>query len=130
MTFKGVAANLPEEARAAGLIVALSTPLGCAEYIECRCDYDNEGDQQVCETTCLDIVGGFVRVDGTGDGRGEVQDCACVPVVGGWRRSLGLGKKAYRVISGWDRRKMAIEASLPHADGDLVCPCCAKDTPW
>lgn len=29
-----VAANLPDDARAAGLIVALSAALGCAEYIE------------------------------------------------------------------------------------------------
>lgn len=64
MTFSGVAANLPGDARAAGLIVVLSTPLGCAEYMERSCDYVNEGDQRVCETTCLVIVGGFGEVDG------------------------------------------------------------------
>lgn len=33
-------ANVPEEARAAGLIVALSAraPLGCAEYMSAGCD--------------------------------------------------------------------------------------------
>jgi hypothetical protein len=34
MTLGRVAANLPDDARAAGLIVALSAALGCAEYIE------------------------------------------------------------------------------------------------
>lgn len=42
MTLIGVATSLPAEARAAGLIVALSTPLGCAEYIERSCDSVNE----------------------------------------------------------------------------------------
>lgn len=44
MTFSGVAANLPGDARAAGLIVALSTLLDCAVYMERSCDYVNEGD--------------------------------------------------------------------------------------
>lgn len=34
MTLGRVAADLPDDARAAGLIVALSAALGCAEYIE------------------------------------------------------------------------------------------------
>lgn len=34
MTLGRVAGNLPDDARAAGLIVALSAALGCAEYIE------------------------------------------------------------------------------------------------
>lgn len=58
---------------------------------ERSCDYVNEGDQQVCETTCLDIVGGLfemrckktkldlecVMQDRAGQAR-----LACVPVVG------------------------------------------------
>lgn len=54
--------DLPEDARAAGLIVALSTPFGCAEYMERSGDGIDEGHHRVCETTCLDIVGGIVRV--------------------------------------------------------------------
>lgn len=62
MTFSGVAANLPGDARAAGLIVAIrSTRSGWVEYMERSCNYVHEDDQQVCETTCLDIVGGLVE---------------------------------------------------------------------
>lgn len=39
----GVTTNLPAGARAAGLIVALSTPLGCAEYMERSCDCVGRG---------------------------------------------------------------------------------------
>jgi hypothetical protein len=39
---------------AAGLIVALSAPLGCAAYISA---VDVDPVEWVCETTCLDIVG-------------------------------------------------------------------------
>lgn len=39
MTLERVAAYLPGDARAAGLIVALSTLVGRAEYIERSCDY-------------------------------------------------------------------------------------------
>ena len=40
--------------RAAGLIVALSAPLGCAAYMSA---VDDGPRRWVCETTCLDIVG-------------------------------------------------------------------------
>lgn len=57
-----VAIHLPEDASAAGLIVALSTPLDCAEYISAAATMVNEEDQRVCETTCLDIVGGLFEM--------------------------------------------------------------------
>lgn len=41
---------------AAGLIVALSAPLGCAAYISA---VDVDPVEWVCETTCLDIVGSW-----------------------------------------------------------------------
>ncbi len=47
------AANIPG-LRAAGLIVALSAPLGGAEYMSAG---RRQPRQRVCETTCLDIVG-------------------------------------------------------------------------
>ncbi len=53
---------------AAGLIVALSAPLGCAAYISAS---DDGPRRWVCETTCLDIVGllvGWWRGDWAGQG--------------------------------------------------------------
>ncbi len=46
--------NIPVLRIAAGLIVALSAPLGGAENMRTR---RRQPRQRVCETTCLDIVG-------------------------------------------------------------------------
>lgn len=96
------------------------------------CDFVNKGDQRVCETTCLDIVGGLFKMGMQrrrsltwrvmqGKGRQDLRACL-------WLAQIKVPEKACRTMHRADEDGRRTAASLTTSSfaqrtGICFCPC-------